>query len=135
MASAVPYIAQQEQPRFLSNLHGAKEAYTLVSGHEVPALVHLDQILIRAAAVGLNPVDWKAPAFNFGIPGLPWVFGSDLAGIVVRTSPSHSPCSRIQLGDVVLVPSTDYRDIRKAAFQENAVASHYNAAKIHATSQ
>ncbi|KAL4743637.1 oxidoreductase [Aspergillus similis] len=155
MNTAVSVIAQKEHPRFLSNdlaayrgeetqrgqllikrsqkallLHSAREAYTLVTDHEIPTLVHLDEVLIKVAAVGLNPVDWKAPAFNFGIPGLPWVFGRDLAGIVVQTLPSHSPCSRIQLGDVVLVPSTDYRDIRKAAFQEYAVASHFNAAKI-----
>lgn len=66
-------------------------------------------------------------AFNFGIPSLPWVFGRDLAGTVVQT---RSPNSRLQVGDLVLVPSTDYRDIRKAAFQEYAIATHYNAAKI-----
>lgn len=38
--------------------------------------------------------------------------------------------SRVRVGDTVLVPSTDYRDIRKAAFQEYAVATHYNAARI-----
>lgn len=69
-------------------------------------------------------------AFNFGIPSLPWVFGRDLAGTVVQTP---SPNSRLQVGDLVLVPSTDYRDIRKAAFQEYAIATHYNAAKIPAT--
>ena len=36
------------------------------------------------------------------------------------------------MGDTVLVPSTDYRDIRKAAFQEYAVATEYNAARIPA---
>lgn len=30
----------------------------------------------------------------------------------------------------MLVPSTDYRDIRKAAFQEYAIATAYNAARI-----
>lgn len=34
---------------------------------------------------------------------------------------------------MVLVPSTDYRDIRKAAFQEYAVATHFNAARIPST--
>lgn len=38
--------------------------------------------------------------------------------------------SRLRVGDVVLVPSTDYRDIRKAAFQEYAIATDYNAARI-----
>lgn len=32
----------------------------------------------------------------------------------------------------MLVPSTDYRDVRKAAFQEYAIATDYNAARIPA---
>lgn len=68
-------------------------------------------------------------AFNFGIPSLPWVNGRDLAGIVVEADAS----ARVKQGDLVLVPSTDYRDIRKAAFQEYAVATHFNAARIPST--
>lgn len=101
-------------------------------------------------AIGLNPIDWKGPyvpllcfrnlststnssrAFNFGIPSLPWVNGRDLAGVVVQAPETTG--SRLRKGDLVLVPSTDYRDIRKAAFQEYAVATHFNAAKIPASS-
>ncbi|QKX60607.1 uncharacterized protein TRUGW13939_07752 [Talaromyces rugulosus] len=111
-------------------LHAVKEKYALVSDHAVPSILHQDEILIKISAIGLNPIDWKAPAFNFGIPSLPWVFGRDLAGTVVQTSSSDS---RLKIGDLVLVPSTDYRDIRKAAFQEYAIATHFNAAKIPAT--
>uniref|UniRef100_A0A093UUL9 Zinc-type alcohol dehydrogenase-like protein C2E1P3.01 n=1 Tax=Talaromyces marneffei PM1 TaxID=1077442 RepID=A0A093UUL9_TALMA len=111
-------------------LHAIKEKYTLVTDHAVPSILHQDEILIEVSAIGLNPIDWKAPAFNFGIPSLPWVFGRDLAGKVIKTSSSSS---RLQIGDLVLVPSTDYRDIRKAAFQEYAVTTHYNAAKIPST--
>jgi hypothetical protein len=46
--------------------------------------------------------------------------------VVVKADQS----ARLRIGDIVLVPSTDYRDIRKAAFQEYAVATHYNAARI-----
>ena len=42
----------------------------------------------------------------------------------------YETARRLQVGDTVLVPSTDYRDIRKAAFQEYAIATHYNAARI-----
>ena len=66
-------------------------------------------------------------AFNFGIPSLPWINGRDLAGLVLQV-PKGS--SRLRVGDVVLVPSTDYRDIRKAAFQEYAIATDFNAARI-----
>jgi len=47
---------------------------------------------------------------------------------VVLQVPNNS--SRLRVGDIVLVPSTDYRDIRKAAFQEYAIATEYNAARI-----
>ena len=71
-------------------------------------------------------------AFNFGIPSFPWINGRDLAGIVI-SAPSSSPSSRIHVGDLVLVPSTDYRDIRKAAFQQYAIATSFNAARIPQT--
>ena len=53
-----------------------------------------------------------------------------MAGVVVKVS---NASSRLRAGDIVLVPSTDYRDIRKAAFQEYAVTTHFNAARIPST--
>ncbi|KAL3465599.1 chaperonin 10-like protein [Aspergillus heterothallicus] len=113
-------------------LHAAQQPYALVTDHAIPTLLHKDEILIKVTAIGLNPIDWKGPAFNFGIPSLPWVNGRDLAGVVVLAPDTTG--SRLRKGDLVLVPSTDYRDIRKAAFQEYAVATHFNAAKIPSTS-
>lgn len=49
-----------------------------------------------------------------------------MAGLVLQVPEK----SRLRVGDVVLVPSTDYRDIRKAAFQEYAIATDFNAARI-----
>ncbi|KAL4809853.1 chaperonin 10-like protein [Aspergillus unguis] len=112
-------------------VHAAKQPYSLVADHAIPSILHKDEILIKVLAIGLNPVDWKGPAYNFGLPSLPWVNGRDLAGIVVETPSSSASKSRISKGDLVLVPSTDYRDIRKAAFQEYAIATHFNAAKVH----
>lgn len=45
----------------------------------------------------------------------------------------NDPSGRVREGDLVLVPSTDYRDIRKAAFQEYAVTTSFNAARIPAS--
>ena len=70
-------------------------------------------------------------AYNFGIPALPWINGRDLAGVVVRGA---DPSNRVREGDIVLVPSTDYRDIRKAAFQEYAITTAFNAARIPSSS-
>lgn len=57
---------------------------------------------------------------------MPWINGRDLAGLVLQVPDK----SRLRVGDIVLVPSTDYRDIRKAAFQEYAIATDFNAARI-----
>jgi hypothetical protein len=42
-------------------LHAVKEKYALVSDHSVPSILHQDEILIKISAIGLNPIDWKAP--------------------------------------------------------------------------
>lgn len=54
--------------------------------------------------------------------------GRELAGTVVRAA--KTPNSRIRDGDVVIVPSTDYRDLRKAAFQEYSIASSFNTIRL-----
>ncbi|KAJ5363680.1 uncharacterized protein N7496_009393 [Penicillium cataractarum] len=108
-------------------LKGVREQYTLVNDHTIPAILNPGEILVKVLAIGLNPIDWKAPAFNFGIPSLPWINGRDLAGLVLQVPGENS---RVRVGDIVLVPSTDYRDIRKAAFQEYAIATDFNAARI-----
>lgn len=41
-----------------------------------------------------------------------------------------SNTSRIREGDIVIVPSTDYRDLRKAAFQEYSIASAFNTIRL-----
>ncbi|PYI03244.1 oxidoreductase [Aspergillus sclerotiicarbonarius CBS 121057] len=124
-----PIIPSPTQSALL--LKGVGEQYTLVTDHAIPAITKKDEILVKIQAVGLNPVDWKGPAFNFGIPSLPWINGRDLAGVVVQVNDENS---RVRVGDKVLVPSTDYRDIRKAAFQQYAVATHFNAARIPSSS-
>lgn len=75
-------------------------------------------------------------AFNFGIPSLPWINGRDFAGTIVALSPStlNTNTSKrrnpLKIGDRVSIPSTDYRDIRKAAFQEYAITTAQNAIRI-----
>jgi NADPH:quinone reductase-like Zn-dependent oxidoreductase len=61
--------------------------------------------------------------FNFGIPELPYVSGRELVGEVIITS---ARSSRFKPGDLVIVISTDYRDLRKAAYQQCVVATNFN---------
>lgn len=98
-----------------------RQRFTLIHDHLIPATQGSHELLIKVHAIGLNPIDWKGPDYNFGIPVLPFVAGRDLVGVVV-TAPS-SGTSHISPGDLVVTASTDYRDLRKAAFQHFAVAT------------
>ncbi|KAK4141027.1 chaperonin 10-like protein [Dichotomopilus funicola] len=107
-------------------LHATRQPYVLQDGYPVPASQHDREVLVRNRAIGLNPMDWKAPDFNFGIPVLPYISGRELAGEVV--DPGQS--SRFQSGDKVIVISTDYRDLRKAAYQQYAISLDYNTVRL-----
>lgn len=108
-------------------IHGPGEEYQLTQNHDVPQPKTDHEILVKVIAVGLNPVDWKGPDYNFGLPSLPWINGRDFAGVVVKASKN---LRRIKVGDIILSPSTDYRDIRKAAFQEFVISTEYNCARV-----
>jgi NADPH:quinone reductase-like Zn-dependent oxidoreductase len=108
-------------------LHGPRQKYKLEKSSTIPQLQGEREILIQVLAIGLNPVDWKGADYGFSQPSYPWVNGRDFAGIVVR-APREG--SRIQQGDVVFGPSTDYRDVRKAAYQEYVVTTDYNVTRI-----
>ncbi|KAF1847829.1 GroES-like protein [Cucurbitaria berberidis CBS 394.84] len=109
-------------------LHAIRQPYGISTEHEVPEIQHDHELLVKVNAAGLNPIDWKAPDYNFGIPSLPYVSGRELVGTVVKAT--KTPNSRIREGDIVVVPSTDYRDLRKAAFQEYSIASSFNAIRL-----
>ncbi|KAM7190165.1 GroES (chaperonin 10)-like protein [Rhypophila sp. PSN 637] len=108
-------------------LHAAKQPYQLTERYAVPSLQGQHEVLVRTQAIGLNPIDWKAPDFNFAIPELPYISGRELAGEVVQRPNSSS---RLKARDRVLVISTDYRDLRKAAYQEYVVAFDYNTVRL-----
>ncbi|KAK0610146.1 chaperonin 10-like protein [Bombardia bombarda] len=132
-------------------LHGARQQYQVTENYPVPQLTGEHEVLVRAQAIGLNPIDWKAPwvhldlrtflgrqhdtdkprrDFNFAIPELPYISGRELAGEVVQI-PRHE--SRLKVKDRVLVISTDYRDLRKAAYQQYVVAFDYNTVRLPPT--
>ncbi|KAF2815376.1 GroES-like protein, partial [Mytilinidion resinicola] len=116
-------------------LNEVKTPYTLTPDYPIPVPQNDDEILIRTQVIGLNPIDWKAPDYNFGIPSLPHICGRDAVGIVVRapktttTTPSRPP-SRIKVGDTVIATSTDYRNTSKSTFQSYILASLSNTALL-----
>ncbi|KAK7542617.1 uncharacterized protein J3D65DRAFT_614415 [Phyllosticta citribraziliensis] len=99
-------------------LYQPKTRYALTPKHTVPELRHKDEVLIKIEYIGLNPIDWKAPDFGWGIPKLPYISGRDFLGTIVRSSSPSRP-----VGAQVLAISTDYRDERKSAFQHYAVSA------------
>ncbi|RDW77727.1 putative zinc-binding dehydrogenase protein [Coleophoma cylindrospora] len=107
-------------------LHAPKQPY-IRTEYDVPLLCDEREMLVKIKAIGLNPIDWKAPDFGFGLPPLPCISGRDFAGIVVRQTGVKS---RFEIGDAVIGISTDYRDTRKSAYQEYAVLSDFNACRI-----
>jgi hypothetical protein len=42
-------------------LHAIRQPYSVTEGQEVPTLRTESELLVRVEAVGLNPIDWKAP--------------------------------------------------------------------------
>lgn len=108
-------------------LHAARERLVYTQDYPVPLPKTDDELVVEIRAIGLNPVDWKSIDYNFAIPELPYIAGRDFAGVVVRAPTAPG---RLRVGDLVLSPSTDYRDIRKSAFQEYAISTQHNVAKL-----
>lgn len=42
-------------------LYGPKQPYKLVENYPVPEIQTGSEVLVRTRAIGLNPIDWKAP--------------------------------------------------------------------------
>lgn len=108
-------------------LHAPKQRYEHTKQQPIPELKTDREMLVEVEVVGLNPIDWKAPDFGWGLPALPCISGRDLAGKVVKTPKSKSRFCR---GDTIMAISTDYRDNRKAAYQQYAVVSDFNACRL-----
>lgn len=51
----------QEPKQSALLLRGFREEYALVTDHDIPSVQQRGEILIKVAAIGLNPIDWKAP--------------------------------------------------------------------------
>ena len=108
-------------------LLAAKEEYQLFQNVTIPSPINDSEAVVRIETLGLNPIDWKGPKYNFGLPSFPCVLGREYVGIVIQVP---KKASKVQVGDVVLAISTDYRDYRKAAFQQFAIAPEANLCRL-----
>ncbi|EJT98636.1 GroES-like protein [Dacryopinax primogenitus] len=75
------------------------------------------ELLIANAAVAQNPVDWKQIDFDFGILGLPWVVGGDVAGTVYKVGPG---VEGFKVGDRV-ISFVSRTTARHSAFQTYSI--------------
>ncbi|KAG5365856.1 hypothetical protein CJU89_0254 [Yarrowia sp. B02] len=85
-----------------------------------------DEVLVRNKVIGLNPIDWKAVRYGFGVYSFPWINGRESAGIVESVGES---VTRVSPGDEVIVTSTSYRDNRTSTFQQYTIAKGDNLIK------
>lgn len=60
----------------------AERTYGIATDIPYPTINTPDEIIIRANAVGLNPIDWKSVEYNFCMPSFPWIGGREVAGTV-----------------------------------------------------
>ncbi|CUM65888.1 uncharacterized protein PRCAT00003538001 [Priceomyces carsonii] len=98
----------------------------VVSDFEKPLAHHVfdsfpelneDEVLVKNKFLGLNPIDWKAKKYRFGIYHFPWINGRESSGVVVMQGDGNVDL----LGKRVFISSTSYRDNRTSTFQEYSV--------------
>lgn len=91
-----PITVQVPETQSILLLYGPRQPYKLVESYPVPELKSENEVLVKTSTIGLNPIDWKAPDYNFAIPELPYISGRESSGDVCKV---FSPSSRLKLGD------------------------------------
>ncbi|KAF2095397.1 GroES-like protein [Rhizodiscina lignyota] len=127
---------RRKRPRVLPSSQKQLQLHHVGGDYEIetvplPALHHPEELLIEVKSIGLNPIDWKAAAYGYGIPSFPCVYGREFVGKIVAKKETEA--DDLKVGDTVLAISTDYRDYRKAAFQEFAISSAFNVLRVPET--
>ncbi|KAI9573299.1 chaperonin 10-like protein [Boletus coccyginus] len=75
------------------------------------------EILVKEAAIGLNPIDWKIQAYGIFVADFPAILGSDAAGEVVAVGEG---VTQFKKGDKVFHQG-NLSDNHYATFQEHVV--------------
>ncbi|OJD32447.1 zinc-binding oxidoreductase [Diplodia corticola] len=95
----------------------AEKAYPLEIGEAPYPTPISDEIIVKTAAVAINPVDWVVQSTAFIPLPYPWILGRDVAGTIVALGP-HAPPS-LRLGQPVAGLALGFatRDPAAGAFQ------------------
>lgn len=57
----IPVVTAVPETQTVLLLHGPRQAYQLTQGYAVPQVQSEHDVLVKVQAIGLNPIDWKAP--------------------------------------------------------------------------
>lgn len=104
-----------------------RRPYMLHTNREIPELKFGD-LLVEVYGIGLNQIDWEPTDTGHTLPPPPCLNGREFIGKIIASNVDRK--CRLRAGEWVLAVSTDHRDLRKAAFQEYAIVSCYNAIRI-----
>jgi hypothetical protein len=107
--------------------------WQLADSHPIPP-VGPDQVLIRTLYVGLNPFDWQAVEYRFGIGHEAKAMGRDGAGVVVEMG---SAVKRFKVGDRVSnlnVAQFDGILIRRTPYRSGSVQTLVVPVPVHSKS-
>ncbi|KAF5342021.1 hypothetical protein D9611_002056 [Ephemerocybe angulata] len=85
-----------------------------------------EEVLVKVTSAALNPVDWKIQKYGWWIEKYPSVFGTDLAGEIVRLGEG---VSTFEIGDKVFFQGS-YGQSEYNGFQQYALADIHTIAKI-----
>jgi hypothetical protein len=75
-------------------LHAIRQPYEVKEDYPTPMVLRDDELLVKITAVGLNPIDWKAPyVYSIQLPSDSEAY-PPLQSSEVKHVPVHSCCMR-----------------------------------------
>ncbi|OMP88239.1 Zinc-binding alcohol dehydrogenase domain-containing protein cipB [Diplodia seriata] len=94
-----------------------EKAYPLEVGEAPYPTPVNDEVIVKAAAIAINPVDWIVQSTAFIPVPYPWILGRDVAGPVVALGPAAPPSLRLGAPVAGLALGFATKDPATSAFQ------------------
>ncbi|KKY13483.1 putative zinc-binding oxidoreductase [Diplodia seriata] len=95
----------------------AEKAYPLEVGEAPYPTPVNDEVIVKAAAIAINPVDWIVQSTAFIPVPYPWILGRDVAGPIVALGPDAPPSLRLGAPVAGLCLGFATKDPAASAFQ------------------